>query len=936
MSRAPLLCALLLAAYPARPAAAAAVSEDVPVPGGRAAVAAVLGLDPVPDRARFVSEAARLLYGRFDRRAEDADALALALGRLPASPAGELVPVPLTAAVWSGAIFHHPVKPAELVLAILRDRRAAFLCHGLAALDDETLQFFSDHQALLTRLYLTEAPVFAVFAGRVHVHAGHVLTPGGEGAVPLWEAVVGESAARPDRFIPALFAQAEGRTAYLYDTIGHLDRPRQRFALGLGASEPARRIAGMRALAATWLAASDEWRVPTQPFWRQPFDAATVLMRVAVDAEGRPTPPASRAFWNRALEGTDLPDDPAGLLKGGDAAGTIDAAWLVALVIGGNVRLRADRLDQFAFGQRVFADASAAEMPDVLVAVRGFRRYRMLMVTLDRMGMRRPALYAAGARTASHMAPSDPARSFVAAAQFQGALALLARMRLVGTLDQARADQLVAGLIAVPLTQYSQYLGGIVRWLRDDLAPAIGTQESIERAVLDAVSGPAPLPPAETIEWEGQRYRVDLAEGERQRLARVRDRQAGPSLDMAIDLSATAATLAGGPSATAAAQAADVQLRSAADVLRRHARRTGAEEAGLPPGVAPPPFPRDRILKALDELRKAGNPPSTSRMSRAAIEVVDAADEVAAETLVSWAYAIDIGDTDGSAFLAGDVSRRHDFGFGQRDNETRLRAPWALPRPDVAPGIAWHADGSILGLDVGLAAGSLRRLRADSALDAPTMTSNEREIFASGYGLLNPRALTDAGRDSIAAAITAGERRVRSAESLGDIDRLSDELDLDGWRGRAVRWTALHERDRLPSLFSLAELVALGGGDRRMDLDAWGTSAMISTGCMCTLMPRPGRLPLLTGRPQVGLLATAVADLNLHVARVLADLRVPARLAKYVLGAAVLDFIDEVRATDPDDWLSLVRAGAAVGRERIEDYVAAAAAGGPLVPDQDR
>jgi hypothetical protein len=65
-------------------------------------------------------------------------------------------------------------------------------------------------------------------------------------------------------------------------------------------------------------------------------------------------------------------------------------------------------------------------------------------------------------------------------------------------------------------------------------------------------------------------------------------------------------------------------------------------------------------------------------------------------------------------------------------------------------------------------------------------------------------------------------------------------------------------------------------------------------------------------------------------------LHLPAPLAKYVLSAAVLDFMDEVQATDTDDWLSLVRGAAAVPRERIEDYVAAAAADGPLVPDAGR
>ena len=70
------------------------------------------------------------------------------------------------------------------------------------------------------------------------------------------------------------------------------------------------------------------------------------------------------------------------------------------------------------------------------------------------------------------------------------------------------------------------------------------------------------------------------------------------------------------------------------------------------------------------------------------------------------------------------------------------------------------------------------------------------------------------------------------------------------------------------------------------------------------------------------------------MALVLRDLGLPAALTPYVLSAAVQDYIDEVRPADDDDWLTLVRAAQAIPRERIEDYVAAATAGGPLVPDR--
>ena len=98
-------------------------------------------------------------------------------------------------------------------------------------------------------------------------------------------------------------------------------------------------------------------------------------------------------------------------------------------------------------------------------------------------------------------------------------------------------------------------------------------------------------------------------------------------------------------------------------------------------------------------------------------------------------------------------------------------------------------------------------------------------------------------------------------------------------------------------------------------------------------MVAPRHWRLLAGRPQSPFLVLALADLNLRVALSLAELGLPAALARPVLAAAVQDFIDEAGPSDYNDWLTLARAAQALSLERIEDYVASAAAvDGPLVP----
>jgi len=169
---------------------------------------------------------------------------------------------------------------------------------------------------------------------------------------------------------------------------------------------------------------------------------------------------------------------------------------------------------------------------------------------------------------------------------------------------------------------------------------------------------------------------------------------------------------------------------------------------------------------------------------------------------------------------------------------------------------------------------------------------------------------------------------VSGGEALGAV---ADAIALDGWRRREIQWMLVNDREAIPEWFSLAELLVIGGGDRTA-FDAWGTTALNSAGCACTRLAMPWTWRFLSGRPQTAPIAAGIADLNLHVALTLNELGLPAALARSVLSAAVLDFIEVVAPKDPDDWWTVARAAQVVSRERIEDYIAAAAAvDGPLV-----
>jgi hypothetical protein len=843
----------------------------------------------------------------------------------------ELVPLPLTMEVWSRTIFNAPMAPADLFAAIVVDERAALLCHGLAALDDPTLQYLVEHPAVLQQLHL-HARVFAAFGSHLKIRDGRIVTAAyelGARAVSIWESLVGVKTAAPDAFIAALFERHAGRLAYLYDLIAELDPPRAAFALGLAIEDPQVREVRARALLAATSGAFAEWPTRERPFSRPLRDTAALLLAVDVNPDGTPRAPAARLLWSRAFESTDIPEEPARLLHEVDREGLIDAAWLAEHVAAAEGLTRMTRLNQLAFGYRVFGSGDAASLPDTLVALRALPKYRAAMLGLEQMGIRRPEVYATVARQADRISRLEAAHAYLVLSQFQGALALISRLTLTGSIDRQNAESLVLSLAAVPLGADGRYRGGIAAWLRAHVvAPRL--DESAEGALLAALAGRGRPRELHTIQWEGETYRIDLVAAEESRLRIVRARQAGYTLDDAFHIDAVARRLADDRVDIAQLKSASVELQALYADLPPKLKRT--ESDIVPGGAEGAPDPRTIVDDAVKKAGKINRPKDMHRASEIADDLFTATDVVLAEVLASVAYAASLGDPDGPTLLGGDVARRHDFGIGSRVSEVRVMMPWAIPEPHADPGLPWHVAGSLIGLDVALAQLSFRRVSGDTITGPPTLSSNDRETFARSVGLLNAYEVRNEQRDAITQAVDRGRERVNALRTAAELDAVADAIRMDGWRRRALVWTLDNQPARKLSFFSLTELLMLGGASIE-DLDGWGAAMTPLFGCLCMRMPAPNTWRFAIGRPQVGLLGTAVPDMTLRIVLALAELDLPAALAKAVLDAALPEYLDTVRPTDPSDWLTLVRGAQEVSRERIEDYVAAAAVvGGPLVP----
>jgi hypothetical protein len=915
-----LLSVTIVAAFGPRSAAASEIFGDVPVHPVVATAARELGLDPAANRARFVDELLRVIYAAHERGHSILDVIRRETKAARAAGAESIaVPLPLSAAVWSSAVFGRKVSQDQLLAAIVLDRRAALLCHGLAGLDDETLLFLERHPRVLQSLYARGAAVFATAGPAVRVRANRVVVPGGDAAVPLWEAVVGVSPSDPERFVAMLFAQRDGRLAYLYRTVEQLDDRHKRFALGLWMNDGSARAARFATLAAAASQSLGDWRIERTPFLKPQNDLSMLLARVEVEPTGAPARPSSKSFWAEVLE-----------VSGGSSGheGLVDASWLADALLGNNVIVRADRFDQLSFGQRLFATVGDESLPDVLTAVKGFPDQRMLMLTLERMGIRSPRVYAAAVRLAGRFAGQRAGHAFITLAQLQGALALVANLTAVGSLTTQSAETLVMSLTELAPEGEGRYRGSLAAWLDRELMPLLPAGATSEARVIAGLAGPRSAEPPR-VEWEGQTYLVDLAYAERRRLETVRERQGSYTLDVALGLGRLAERLQKRGIAVSAIADAHDELTALAESHARELERS--EPDVMAPGVPPLPLADKVVAHAVNELERLAATGQLRGVEALGAELADLTDAVLGETLLTLAYAQAIGDPEGTALLARNVALRHDFGLG-KEGGNRPR-PWALPRQSFQPGVPWHVSGSALGLDIALASLSLRRLDPDHIGQAPRLSAMDREAFAASMKMMASRQLADAGRDAVAKGIARGrEQAAVLARDGGALDGIADAVGLDGWRRRALRWTIDHEPERAPSMLSLSELLTLGGGADQEAVHPWGMSVLEVYGCPCTRLVPSRAWGLLWGRPQGGFTAAIVPDLNLRIALTLAELNLPAILAGPMLGTALHDFADQADPIDANDWWALARTAAEIPRQRFEDYMGAVAAvGGPLV-----
>jgi hypothetical protein len=525
---------------------------DLPIRGGIAALAA-FGIPP-EERALTLPILARAILDRESRVGIAPERLAGLIGGASSGIGGASgdrvdIPAPLSAEVWRTLLALAPAD--DVFVHMLRDRQAFRLAAGLMETSDSIRELVTRDRDLLRFLYRDAASAFAVVADNLRLDRGRFVVPGGAAADEIWKALAGASPSRPAAFLRALLLKDEGRLAWYFDTIAGLDAAR------LAAAWPSGSLAARRdnahALYEAFRDSDPQWRIPDNPAHRNVADPAVVLTQSDV-TEGSLAGPATERFWELVFSKDDVSrDDAERALR--DSSPAISMTWLARAITLSPQRERRNRFEVFRLAQRVFRDSPADDHPALAAALNGHRRFRALVLALERMQITSAATWATLVDAADYVSDeSDDTRASIVA--FQAAIGLVERIRHRRALDAATADRVLTAL-AVAVRSDRQVTPSIARWITATLVPALPPlvrpdawtrATAYESTILQALAGPADRPAA-TIEWEGLTYKVDVVAAEHARLRAVRRQLRSPGLDAAIagesarDLAAALTTL---------------------------------------------------------------------------------------------------------------------------------------------------------------------------------------------------------------------------------------------------------------------------------------------------------------------------------------------------------------------------------------------------------
>lgn len=879
---------------------------DTPLPGGLTRALATLDDRGTPDRSQFLIEVIRRFYsipiaGENDLRIGSLRSLVAQLDAAANATAdAETLPLPLAPDAWTDAVFGGRAEPRPLVSRILASREASLLYCALLSLDEPTRAWLSGRRDLLASLARRHAAAFLVASPGLRVHAGRMELPGGEAARPVWAALAGADPGKPAEFIPALLAAREKRLAYFLGTLSSLSDAEITFALQLDRSAPDDRLTASRELFAVFEQLAKSWDIAAAPFWRPPLDPALLITGLSTNDHGTPVLPGTRSFWRLILDGRADERSPRA---------PVQLGWLCARVFSVPSRARSREYDMVLFASRHANWLDGGPEADTLDAVRAAGRFPALVATLERAGITDATTFAAAARRAAILdGIEDGGRASAGIAQFQGLLALVTRSAIRGGLSREGLPALIRSLAAVDHDRNGEYQGRLVDWV-DGLAGE-DDFDTIDARLVALLAG-SPSGNRPVVDWEGTRYRVDLRSAEANRLAGLLGGQPRPLISSAKRLVRIARDLANPRIGRDELNGRAAELDTADEALRDVSSK--AEEP--------------QLAELARKIRKA----AAKRRGDSGLEEAlrRAADGLLARGAMELAYAVALGQPGAVPISVRDAASRHELGITSRP----AGRAWELPDPGGPDG-HWRVRGSLLGLDVRLAAFSLRRMTLRPPARPPSLDEFDRRVLTEAVTLVQPGAQADSEQDTIVNAIARGRARLASARGASEVAAIAREAHVGPARRTLLAWAVVRDPERVRAALAPSELFRLGSNSavRMSSLDAWGAPAEPLSGCLCLRLSDRASWGMLAGRWKAGMIAAGFPDLNLRLAELLHQLRMPAMLLGPVLTAATLDLVENASIRDDDDRRGLVEYVQQMNRDRVEEYLALFTTDGPLVP----
>ena len=215
----------------------------------------------------------------------------------------------------------------------------------------------------------------------------------------------------------------------------------------------------------------------------------------------------------------------------------------VRAMLSGAPRRRRDQVAIIAVARRTWRDGlDPAAQAELVYALGHFSQYRALLLMLDRIDVKSPAVWARSIDAAKRVDSGGNRERELKIGAFQGALALIERASLVGSLNAAGTEKALLTLATAVDTEAPVPVS-VRTWLLETFIPSLpplvrpdrfSQRSAYESRVLQALAG-APATTDHPFSWEGLDYTVDPMAGEHERIIRIREQLPTPGLDAALE-----------------------------------------------------------------------------------------------------------------------------------------------------------------------------------------------------------------------------------------------------------------------------------------------------------------------------------------------------------------------------------------------------------------